>query len=76
MVAVQFSHGPCEGLESGHRGRELRDGHRGERDGKITRDQAAQPGGKDQLAPLIVADSEHGMHESLHGAGSSRLGQK
>ncbi len=76
MVAVQFSHGPCEGLESGHRGRECFDSHRAGRDGKVTRDQAAQPGGKDQRAPLIVADSEHGMHESLHWVGSSRLGQK
>ena len=52
MVAVQFSHGSCEGLESGHRGRELFDVHLAERDGKITRDQAPQPGGKDQLASL------------------------
>ena len=76
MVAVQFSHGPCEGLESRHRGRDRFDGHLAERDGKIIRDQASEPGGKDQLPPLVLADSEHGMHESFHWAGSPRLGQK
>ena len=76
MVAVQFSHGPCEGLESGHRGRELCDGHRAERDGKITRDQAAAARREGPARALIVADSEHGMHESLHWVGSPRLGQK